>query len=203
MAAAYARELVTLIPTEEAARELEVLGERVISTPKSLVSRSEASKTTRPSSTTANPASSSSDITSTITGSKFNGPTYLFVGTTGSNITVSSSATPETTASNPEVSNKPNCKRRRGWVEDEDEDEEDDGYSSDDEEDKYIAIIAGALELWRLIVNVAIDVTTVVRKVTGRGIKSADWGLNVVNLVVGQDVGAPSSVSCYQYTTPC
>ncbi|KAF3182939.1 hypothetical protein EYR41_001290 [Orbilia oligospora] len=134
MAAAYARELVTLIPTEEAARELEVLGERVIRTPKSLVSRSEASKTTRPSSTTANPASSSSDITSTITGSKFNGPTYLFVGTTGSNITVSSSTTPETTASNPEVSNKPNCKRRRGWVEEEEEDEEDDGYSSDDEE---------------------------------------------------------------------
>ncbi|KAF3090464.1 hypothetical protein TWF706_009861 [Orbilia oligospora] len=54
--------------------------------------------------------------------------------------------------------------------------------------DKYIAIIAGALELWRLIVNVAIYVTTVVRKVTGRGIKSADWGLNVVNLVVGQDM---------------
>ncbi|KAF3310410.1 hypothetical protein TWF173_009524 [Orbilia oligospora] len=134
MAAAYARELVTLIPTEEAARELEVLGERVISTPKSLVSRYETSKATRPSSTTANPASSSSDITSTITGSKFNGPTYLFVGTKGSNITVSSSATPETTTPNPEVSNKPKCKRRRGWVEEEEEDEEDGGYSSDDEE---------------------------------------------------------------------
>ncbi|KAK6507601.1 hypothetical protein TWF481_006028 [Arthrobotrys musiformis] len=126
MAAAYARELISLIPTQEVTEE--VLEETLVSAPKSPVSSLKTPKTTQPNATTSNPAGPSSDITSNITGSKINGSTYIIVG---SNNTVSNSMAPETVESN--------RKRKRGQVwagrESSGEDNEEDDSDSRGEED--------------------------------------------------------------------
>ncbi|KAF3285396.1 hypothetical protein TWF970_010454 [Orbilia oligospora] len=112
MAAAYARELVNLLSTEEVVGG--VLEGRVTSTPKSLVSRFTTSRTIRTIPTTAlNPTGLSLDIASTNTKLKFDGEVCLSLDSQGLNIVVSNPTTPNTGGSNPEVSNKPKYKRRR------------------------------------------------------------------------------------------
>ncbi|KAK6530745.1 hypothetical protein TWF281_007584 [Arthrobotrys megalospora] len=125
-AAAYAKEIVTLIPAQEGVTEItkaEFTRGSDVHKSLALASNSEPPRQTRP-----NPTLSSTGpnpLASNIAGSNFVGPTLILSNATGSNFTFSNSAAPKPAVSKTAVSNGLKRKKtRQDWIEDEDFEED-------------------------------------------------------------------------------